>query len=293
MPWLQLRWPATAELAPRLGAALEECGAISVSVSGEDDEHRLQAATETAPLWTRNQVTGLFAADTDPAGVIACLQAQLGMVLPQPLAHVLADEDWSESWKANYHPLPVTSRLWICPSWLAPPDPSAVNIILDPGLAFGTGDHPTTFLCLEWLTQQQLAGRTVLDYGCGSGILAIAALKLGAAHAWAVDIDPQAVGIARENAVRNKVADRLTVGTPEVLPSALTTDIVVANILARPLVELVPVLTARVAPGGQLALSGLLEDQRAMVEPAYATRFDLTARIRNGWVLLTGRRHGA
>jgi ribosomal protein L11 methyltransferase len=133
----------------------------------------------------------------------------------------------------------------------------------------------------------------VLDYGCGSGILAIAALKLGAAHAWAVDIDPQAVGIARENAVRNKVADRLTVGTPEVLPSALTTDIVVANILARPLVELVPVLTARVAPGGQLALSGLLEDQRAMVEPAYATWFDLTARIRNGWVLLTGRRHGA
>jgi ribosomal protein L11 methyltransferase len=291
MPWLQLRWPAAAELAPLLGEALEACGAISVSVSGQDDEHRLQAATEETPLWSHNWVTGLFAADTDADRLAACLRARLDTELPAPLARVLSDEDWAESWKANYHPLPITARLWICPSWLAPPDPAAVNIVLDPGLAFGTGDHPTTCLCLEWLAEQKLAGATVLDYGCGSGILAIAALKLGAARAWAVDIDPQAVVIARENAARNQVADRLTIGTPEVLPPGLTGDIVIANILARPLVELAPALSARVATGGRLALSGMLEDQQALVEPAYTAGFELAARKRGGWVLLAGARH--
>jgi ribosomal protein L11 methyltransferase len=294
VPWLQLRWPAAPELVPRLSEALEECGAISVSVSGEEDEHRLQAATEETSLWSQNWVTGLFAHGSDIAGIAACLQRQLGAELAAPISHVLSDEDWSESWKANYHPLPVTPRLWICPSWLAPPDPSAVTIILDPGLAFGTGDHPTTFLCLEWLAAQTLAGRTVLDYGCGSGILAIAALKLGAAHAWAVDIDPQAVGITRENAARNGVLARLSVGDPDSLPPDLRADVVIANILARPLVELAPVLTARVArPGGRLALSGMLEDQRILVEAAYTTEFELTASTRNGWVLLAGTRRGA
>jgi ribosomal protein L11 methyltransferase len=290
MPWLQLRWPASPELAPRLGEALEECGAISVSISGADDDHLLQAATEETTLWSHNWVTGLFPAGTESARVVDCLRAHLGVELPRPAVHALSDEDWSESWKANYHPLQITSRLWICPSWLAPPDPSVINIVLDPGLAFGTGDHPTTFLCLEWLAQQKLAGATVLDYGCGSGILAIAALKLGATRAWAVDIDPQAVNITRENAARNEVAERLFTGTPDALPPDLSADIVIANILARPLVELAPALTARVRHGGRLALSGMLEDQRALVEPAYASAFGLEAKVRGGWVLLAGTR---
>lgn len=290
MPWLQLRWPASLDFAPRLGDALEECGAISVSVSGEDDEHLLQAATEATSLWSHNWVTGLFPAGTDPAGVAACLHAQLGTDLPEPVAQVLSDEDWTESWKANYHPLQITPRLWVCPSWLAPPDLAAVNIVLDPGLAFGTGDHPTTFLCLEWLSAQDLTGKTVLDYGCGSGILAIAAVKLGATHALAVDIDPQAVAITRENAARNGVSDRLTAGAPESLPPGACADIVIANILARPLVELAPALKARVKPDGRLALSGMLEEQRPMVEPCYTDTFELVARARRGWLLLAGPR---
>jgi ribosomal protein L11 methyltransferase len=290
MPWLQLRWPASLDFAPRLSEVLEECGAISVSISGQDDEHLLQTATEETSLWSHNWVTGLFPAGTDSAGVAACLHAQLGTKLPEPVAQALSDEDWTESWKANYHPLQISPRLWICPSWLAPPDPAAVNIILDPGLAFGTGDHPTTFLCLEWLSEQDLTGKMVLDYGCGSGILAIAALKLGAAQAWAVDIDPQALAIARENAARNSVIDRLAVCAPEALPPELSADIVIANILARPLVELAPALKARVRPDGRLALSGMLEEQRPMVEPCYADTFTLIARARNGWLLLAGPR---
>jgi ribosomal protein L11 methyltransferase len=290
MPWLQLRWPASPDYAPRLSDALEECGAISVSVSGDENEHLLQAATEETSLWSHNWVTGLFPAGADPAGVTACLRAQLAATLPEPVARVLSDEDWTESWKANYHPLPITSRLWICPSWLVPPDPAAINIILDPGLAFGTGDHPTTFLCLEWLSHQDLTGKTVLDYGCGSGILSIAAVRLGASQAWAVDIDPQALVIARENAARNGVSDRLRVCAPEALPPELSADIVIANILARPLVELAPALKARVRSGGRLALSGMLEEQRPMVEPGYIDTFALAARTRHGWLLLAGPR---
>lgn len=290
MPWLQLRWPATPELAPRLSEALPEAGAISVSVSGEDDEHLLQAATEETPLWSQNWVTGLFAADSDAAAITRTLDEQLCTHLPAPIAQILADEDWAESWKENYHPLGIVDGLWICPSWREPPEPAAVNVILDPGLAFGTGDHPTTFLCLEWLSRQPLAGKTVLDYGCGSGILSIAALKLGAEQAWAVDIDPQALVITRENAARNGVLDRLGVCAPDALPPDMTADIVVANILARPLVELAPRLRERMAGGGRLALSGMLEDQLTLVAPAYAAEFDLGVCARGGWILLAGPR---
>jgi ribosomal protein L11 methyltransferase len=191
---------------------------------------------------------------------------------------------------AHYKPLQAGKNLWICPSWIAPPAPEAVNVILDPGLAFGTGDHPTTVLCLEWLAEQNLQGQDLIDYGCGSGILSIAALKLGARAALGVDIDEQALEVSRRNAILNGVSDRFQTFLPAALPADAGADIVVANILARPLVELAPGIMARVRPGGWLALSGLLREQAETVRPHYARQFALEVRHRGEWVLLAGRK---
>jgi ribosomal protein L11 methyltransferase len=177
------------------------------------------------------------------------------------------------------------------PSWCTPPEPDAVNIILDPGLAFGTGDHPTTSLCLEWLAEQTLTNKTILDYGCGSGILSIAALKLGANQAYAVDIDPQALEVTRRNALHNGIHTGLNVMLPSELPAGFQADIVIANILFGTLIELAPEIKARVRPGGWLVLSGLLgNDQAEEVRPHYAPPFVLTARERQKWVMLAGRK---
>lgn len=190
----------------------------------------------------------------------------------------------------RYHPIKVGRGLWICPSWREPVEPDAVNVILDPGLAFGTGTHATTALCLEWLAELDLHGRQVIDYGCGSGILAVAALKLGAARAWATDLDPQALEVARENAARNQVVDRLSVCEPAQLPMGLQGDVVVANILATALVELAPMLIACTRNHGQIALSGIMAHQADDVADAYRDTFELARRNREDWVLLTGRK---
>jgi ribosomal protein L11 methyltransferase len=291
MPWLQISFVAPPEQVTPLVDALEAAGALSVTVKGDDAELRLQAGLEETALWRHNDVTALYPEYTDVDAIVRHLRAQPGNEPPPPRIDLLPDADWASAWMAHYRPQRVGRDLWVCPSWLAPPEPAAVNILLDPGLAFGTGDHPTTALCLEWLAEQPPRERDVIDYGCGSGILAIAALKLGARRAHAVDIDPQALRVTQENAERNGVLSRLTISLPEELADA-PADLVIANILALPLIELAPRLSSLVRPAGQLLLTGLLGEQAADVRAAYDDRFDFEERQRGQWVLLIGRRKG-
>lgn len=289
--WLLIKFFVPSADADVIADALQASGALSVSIEGATDEARLQAANEPAPMWSENRVTGLFTEDTDAPAVLAALHEASGLpALPPYRLDRLDDADWERAWMANYHPQQVAPNLWITPSWCAPPDPTAITIVLDPGLAFGTGTHPSTQLCLAWLAQQPLAGRSVLDYGCGTGILAIAALKLGAAYACAVDVDPQAVAVTRRNAGENGVAARLTACPPDELAAPLTADIVVANILSETLIALAPELRARLAPHGRIALSGILADQTQAVRAAYAPQIELSMRLQDGWALLAGRR---
>jgi ribosomal protein L11 methyltransferase len=288
--WLKLILPADRDSAAPLADALAASGAISVSIESDEDTPVLQAALEEVPLWARNRVIGLFPEHADVASVMREVRASMALPVTDPEIDLLPDADWAFAWMAHYKPFEVTPGLWICPTWMTPPQPDALTILLDPGLAFGTGEHPTTALCLEWLIGQHLAGKTVLDYGCGSGILAIAALKHGAAAAIGVDVDPQALVIARENAARNRVEDRFRALLPDELPEGFRADVVVANILANALIGLAPRLVSATKPDGLLALSGVLSEQAEQVRAAYAVEFDLARRERSSWVLLAGTR---
>jgi ribosomal protein L11 methyltransferase len=234
-------------------------------------------------------VKAVFDADTDPASIATALAAALPGA-PVPRFEVLADKAWEREWLKDFRPMRFGRRLWVCPGGMQAGETDAVRIELDPGLAFGTGTHPTTALCLEWLDAQPVDGRQVVDYGCGSGILAIAAARLGAARVRAMDIDPQALIATRDNAVRNGVIDRLDItGDPELGPASA--DLLLANILAGPLVELAPRFARAVRPGGLIAVSGLLADQAATVTAAYRPWFDIgTTATREGWALVAGRR---
>lgn len=290
VPWLLLKLTTDAAQAEPVAEALAAGGALSVTVEGASGEERLQSGTEPAPLWRENRIVGMFPADTDVQRVLAAVRTALELPAAPPWeCAILEDHDWTRAWMAQYRPLALAPGLWIVPSWCAPPEPGAVNVVLDPGLAFGSGTHPTTALCLAWLARQPLAGRTLIDYGCGSGILAIAALKLGADCAIGVDIDPQALAASRENAERNGVAERLRVRAPAALGDARA-DVVVANILAGTLVALAPELGARVRAGGVLALSGVLAGQADDVAAAYRHAFALAREEREGWALLAGAR---
>jgi ribosomal protein L11 methyltransferase len=291
MAWLKLKLRIDREQAEPLGVALEAAGAISVTLEDAADEPLLETAWEAAPTWSQIFVTGLFPGETDIPALMNTLQQSGSVSASTPHeVETLPDQDWERVWMERYRPIQVGRRLWIVPSWCTPPDPDAVNVILDPGLAFGTGTHPTTALCLEWLSEQDLNGKTVIDYGCGSGILAVAALKLGAQRAIAVDIDARTLDVVRDNAAHNGVAERLQVGEPTSLTSATRADIVIANILAGPLIELAPTLTPLVRTGGALALSGLMTHQADEVCQAYQPAFLLQPRHREEWVLLAGRK---
>jgi len=203
----------------------------------------------------------------------------------------LEDKDWEREWMDNFHPMQFGERLWICPSWRDVPDPNAVNVMLDPGLAFGTGTHPTTALCLRWLDGIEMTDKTVVDFGCGSGILALAALKLGAKRVIGIDIDPQALQATKENARRNGVEDRLDVYLPEDQPE-LEADVVMANILSGPLLELQSVITNYCKPGGLLVLSGILAEQVTRIEEAYANDITLEPSAIDGeWARVSGKKH--
>jgi ribosomal protein L11 methyltransferase len=220
------------------------------------------------------------------------LMARLPTALAQTLTHgSFQDRDWEQAYRQHFKPLQCAAKLWIVPSWIEPPDPAAVNVRLDPGLAFGTGGHPTTALCLAWLGEQALDGLELIDYGCGSGILAIAAIKLGARRVLAVDIDPQALSASRANMEMNAIpAQRIPLCLPRDC-SDDAVDLLMANILAGPLVELAPLFADRVRPGGKILLSGILNTQLKDIQSAYDEYFHMdAARERDDWVCIAGQR---
>jgi ribosomal protein L11 methyltransferase len=301
--WLQVSATVARESAAAAEESLLSAGALSVDLRDAAEEPVLEPGPGETPLWSRLTITGLFHGDTDPLVVLAALQDQL----PGADWRVssLAERAWEREWLRDFRPLRFGRRLCVVPTGMAPP-PDAVVLRLDPGLAFGTGTHPTTALCLEWLdglstgagdARPPLEGAVVLDYGCGSGILAIAALLLGAVEAIAVDLDPQALLATRTNARANGVAARIVACEPQDLPTVLVdrkADILVANILAGPLRRLLPEFAARLVAGGRIALSGILAGQEIMLAAAAEPWFRLDRPlIREDWVRLSGQRKSA
>jgi ribosomal protein L11 methyltransferase len=286
VPFLQLTLSiGSADPAP-FEDALLAAGAASITLEDAGDDPVLEPPPGSTPLWPRVRIKALF----DSASNAAALRASF----PDATFEHVADRAWEREWLKDFRPMRFGRRLWICPGGQRPTLDESTDapclIELDPGLAFGTGTHPTTALCLEWLDNAPLQGKFIVDYGCGSGVLAIAALKLGAATALAIDIDPQALIATRENAVRNQVAERLTVASPDEAPRAQA-DILLANILAEPLMELAPSFAERVAPGGGVVLSGILRSQAPPVASRYAAWFDMhPATVRDDWALLYGAR---
>lgn len=293
--WITVTLQAEADRADALSDALMEVGALSVSIedadAGTDAEQPQFGEPGHHPvgLWDHSRVIALFAAGTELTDMLARATSMAGLATlpPYSLAEV-AEQNWVQLTQSQFDPIRISERLWIVPSWHDAPDATAINIELDPGMAFGTGSHPTTRLCLEWLCDTVTTGATVLDYGCGSGILGIAAARLGAADVLGVDIDARAMEAAQYNVERNEVAMRLQ-HSRHMLDTQF--DIVVANILTNPLCVLAPVLAARVRPGGSLALSGVLETQAQQVIDAYAPYIALrSGAVHEGWVRLEGQR---
>ncbi|AOV16158.1 ribosomal protein L11 methyltransferase [Acidihalobacter aeolianus] len=289
MPWQNLTLTTPADRAGEIEQRLEQAGALSVTLGDAGDNPVLEPGPGETPLWPEITLTALFPAVTPLEALGMALCAEFALQQPARIAKV-EDQDWTRTWMGDFQPMRFGERLWVCPSWCDPPDPLAVNLCLDPGLAFGTGTHPTTALCLQWLDRHAQAGTRVLDYGCGSGVLAIAALKLGAREAWGVDIDPQALTATRDNAARNDIDDNvLHTSLPEVLGD-WQADLVVANILSGPLIALADTLIAHIKPGGQLLLSGILDTQAEATGAAYAERIDWSIpETLEGWVRLSGR----
>ncbi|ASQ46966.1 50S ribosomal protein L11 methyltransferase [Legionella clemsonensis] len=268
----------------QLSEALEETGALSITLTDKNDVPVLEPEPGTTPLWPDVIVNALYAEERDAQHAMNSLMAQYQHL--NFSVHQLPDQDWERAWMKDFKPQRFGQNLWICPSWIEPPEPRAINLILDPGLAFGTGTHPTTALCLTWLDQAPLQGKTIIDYGCGSGILALAALKLGAAKAYAVDIDEQALQATLNNAVTN-IDDpaQLHVLFPESLN--VSVDIVIANILLGPLMNLQNKFKALLKKEGMLIISGILQEQAASLIEAYKADFKhCSSQQMDGWSLL-------
>jgi ribosomal protein L11 methyltransferase len=284
--WLQAAVDCPQTDVADIEAIFGSLGALVTWAEGADDEEILEPEPGMTPLWAVVRITALLPPDT-PRDRIAAAFPTL-----RPHFDIVADRDWDAEWRRSLKPLRFGQRLWVCPEDHACPDAGGISLTLEPGLAFGTGTHPTTALCLAWLEGGALGNCRLLDYGCGSGILAIAALALGARSAMAVDIDPQAVSATRDNAMRNDCADRLRVGlVAELLPATAqeTFEIIVANILSGPLVRLAPELRRFAGPATRLALSGILADQAPEVVAAFNPWVRLTVTAgQGGWVLLTG-----
>ena len=289
MPFLQLTLDIGRSAPEPCEEALFDLGALSVTLEDAADDPVLEPAPGETPLWPTIRVKALFPDDADRQWIATMMGRRLPGT-PAPHFEPVVDKAWEREWLKDFGPMRFGRRLWVCPGGQPAGDPDAVRIELDPGLAFGTGTHPTTAMCLEWLDGHEPTGKDVVDYGCGSGILAIASLKLGAARVLAMDIDPQALIATRENALRNGIDRGLTVTDDPRLPDR-STDLLVANILAGPLVELAPRFAEVVRPGGQVVLSGILAGQADTVTAAYRPCFDISlAATRDGWGLLCGRR---
>ncbi|MHB1353067.1 MAG: 50S ribosomal protein L11 methyltransferase [Thiobacillus sp.] len=293
MPWQSVRILVDSDQAEPLSDALMEVGALSVSLEDADagtvDETPLFGEPDypSAELWPHSIAVVLLEADADVAQTLRAAAAQAGVAAPLDYTvETVAEQDWVRLTQSQFDPIPISPRLWIVPTWHEAPDSRALNLKLDPGLAFGTGSHPTTRLCLRWLDANLRGGETLLDYGCGSGILAIAAVKLGAREVEGVDIDPQAVSASRDNAALNEADARF--GLPGEL-AAGEHDVVVANILTNPLKAMAPLLAGRVRSGGVLVLSGILTEQAEDVMAVYRPWFVFDAPATDeGWVRLVG-----
>jgi len=295
MSWIQVAITTTRENADKIEDRLLELGAVSVTLKDAEDKPILEPAPGEIRVWENTIVTGLFDAEQDTDYLRSQLDQHLDVPTDKIQYEILEDQDWSRAWMDHYHAMQFGSRLWVCPWHLPPPDADAINLRLDPGLAFGTGTHPTTALCLRWLDAHIQQQNKLLDFGCGSGILAVAALLLGAEHADGVDIDEQALLASRANADANQVSERLALFSSSDFAKRSAAgnryDIVVANILSGPLVELAPMLAQCVKPQGDIVLSGILREQADTVSHAYNEYFKMDpAQFEQDWVMLHGCR---
>ena len=291
MAWLQLIIPTNDTQADQLSDVLMEQGAVSVTLQDMQDQPMLEPAIGTTPMWSQTRAVGLFDANVDLAKIIIQIEQQLRIEITDWKGEPLEDKDWVRAWMDDFKPMQFGEKLWVVPSTFEPPQAKAANILLDPGLAFGTGTHPTTSMCLKWLDANPPTDKNIIDFGCGSGILAIGAILLGAKHAEAIDLDPQALIATRDNAEKNHVADKIKTYLPNEFPKQ-TTPLLLANILASPLIELAPYFAELTTTQGQIVLSGILAEQADDVLAAYQTNFDIQIWKQEGdWVCLAGIRN--
>lgn len=297
MSWLQISINTTKEHAETAEDCLFSCGAQTVTLTDAADQAILEPGVNETPIWNEIIVTGLFDFDNTDLDsskqiLLSAISNNMGSTQYSAIAKMLEDKNWTRAWMDHYHPMQFGERLWICPLHLDPPNPNVINLRLDPGLAFGTGTHPTTSLCLKWLDKNILRQGNVLDYGCGSGILAIAACMLGAGHADGVDIDPQALIATNSNAETNNVNQKIHSYLPDEFQqehSSTQYDTVMANILSGPLAELAPVLAKHTKTGGEIILSGILREQADTVLTAYNDFFSMDKpEFEEDWTLLHG-----
>ncbi|UOA09059.1 50S ribosomal protein L11 methyltransferase [Methylobacter sp. S3L5C] len=269
MAWHQISVITTENIAPQLADFFSNLGAVSVTYMDAEDEPVYEPAIGETKIWSNTQVIALYELDTDPELIKTAVFQQFKQGnLQDWLYEAVADQEWERAWMEYYKPMKFADKLWVCPTDQEQIEPGTVCLTLDPGLAFGTGTHPTTALCLAWLASHDLAGKTVIDYGCGSGILAVAAILMDAKVAHAVDIDPQAITATQSNALKNNVQDKINCYLPEQF-TPLQADIVLANILAKPLIDMSEQICALLVSGGQLVLSGILYEQAEAVISAY------------------------
>lgn len=297
MKWLQIHITVDQAQVDFTETLLMSLGAVSVTLDDAEDQALLEPLPGETPLWNKVIVTGIYQEDDQDPIDVEKLEAFLKEQLPDaPIRHEqLEDQVWERAWMDYYEPIQIAEKFWIVPEWLEAPDSNAVNIKLDPGLAFGTGNHASTFLCLQWLGQTDLKDKIVIDYGCGSGILGVAALLLGAKKVYATDIDPQAVLANKQNAELNHVLDRLFVGLPEEFNAEFKSqkaDVLVANILAAPLMALAPEFATLLKSEGEFALAGVIEEQVADVTGVYSEFFDIVhiEKREENWCRISGKR---
>lgn len=296
MPWLQVSFPLKQAQVAAAEAWLEDLGALAISLEDDADEPILELGPQEIRLWQEVRIQGLFDSGQDTEALRQSLADQLG---PESLAglhlELIADQPWEQAWLKDFHPMRFGQRLWICPSGYRVDEPDALVIDLDPGLAFGSGTHPSTALCLNWLAEHPMDGKRIIDFGCGSGVLAIAALKLGATRAYGLDHDPQAILATRDNAERNGVLERLELfGPDDRLPDQIDpkgTDILLANILANTLMQLEPLFAQLLAADKRVLLAGILAEQADELMAVYSRHFAIqVVAEQEGWVLLQGLR---